>query len=93
MKGKNYPPKPETGHHSFLFLANGKKGKRKGKSLGAVPSSQHSGLLRLTPSCNRNVAGSHAGTAETRTEEKSARQQEAMVSTCPGNWRRAGQTC
>lgn len=30
------------------------------------------------------MAGSHAGTAETRTEEMSTRQQEAMVSTCPG---------
>lgn len=78
MKGKNYPPKSGTGHHSFLFLANRKKEKRKGKSLGALPDSQHDGLLELTPSCNRNVAGSHAGTAEKRTVETSARQQEAM---------------
>lgn len=83
MKGKNYPPIPETCYHSFLFLPNGKKGKRKGKSLGAAPGSQHGGLLGLTLSCDRNVAGSHAGTAETRTQEKSARQQEAIVSTCP----------
>lgn len=83
MKGKNYPPKPEKSYHSFLFSSNGKKGKRKGKSLRAVAGSQQGGLLGLTPSCDRNVAASHAGTAETRTEEESARQQQAMVSTCP----------
>lgn len=83
MKGKNYLPKPETSYHGFLFLSNGKKGKRKGKSLGAVPGSQHGGVLGLTLSCDRNVAGSHAGTAETGTEEQSARKQEAIVSTCP----------
>lgn len=83
MKGKNYLPKPEKSYHSFFFLSNEKKGKIKGKSLGAVAGSPQGGFLGLTLSCDRNVAASHAGTAETRTQEESARQQEAMVSTCP----------
>lgn len=90
-KGRRCPPKPGTGQHSFLSWLIGRKTKGKANTWEPCPSSQHGGLLGLTLRWNRNVAGSHAGTAEMRREELRASQQEAMVGTCPWNWRWTGQ--
>lgn len=87
---RRYPPKPGTGQHSFLSWLMGRKTKGKANTWELRPSSQH-GLLGLTLRWNRNVAGSYAETTEMRREELRASQQEAMVGTCPWNWRWTGQ--